>query len=117
RYRDKVTIDEAVRPLTTPPSTARLGVRDAFFAQDIFHGAQAGLTARLRLSSFFFDGRGTVALGQRLARVNIYGVTDLATAGGPATARGGLLASRGNIGAFSDEDGAFVAELGLRAGY
>jgi hypothetical protein len=121
RYHNQVTIDEAVTPLTPAnPSTNRIGVRDSFDVHNIFNGGQVGLTGRFRYRGFFFDGRGTLAVGQRLARVarvQILGVTDRVQATGITTVPGGLLASRTNIGFYNDEDVGFVTQMDLRVGY
>jgi hypothetical protein len=118
RYRDSVTIEDAVRPLTTPPATDRVAVRDAFYARSLFQGLQTGVAARLQLDSLFIDGRLVGGLGATLSSTDVAGSTALVLPNGAVTrVPGGLLALGSNIGSKNSADVAFLADFQFRVGY
>jgi hypothetical protein len=119
RYRDKVEIRQENRPLNTPADTlVRQAVVDSYYGRNMFNGVQTGLEAWYWYHGLVLDVRAMAALGQRDARMDVNGFTDIGPAAGPVTRfNGGLLAGQSAIGAFKDQETAFVGELSLRAGY
>ena len=118
-YGDSVRISENLTP-TAPvfvPGT-RIGVTDAFTAQNQFHGALFALAGEYRMGSWYVAGRGGVSLGGTFRKATISGSTTVQVPPGPpVTLPGGLLALSSNSGTFSGSEWVFMPEASLRVGY
>ncbi len=118
-YGDSVRVTEDLSPLVAPfPSGTRIGVSDAFTAQNQFHGVLFALAGEYHLNSWYVEGRGGVSFGGTFRRATVSGSTSIQVPPAPAVvAPGGLLALPSNSGSFSGSDWVFVPEASLRVGY
>ena len=92
-------------------------VRDYFNTRNQFNGVNLGLAWERRAGSFFFNARGSVALGNTNSIVEIDGNTVITNRNGNAqNYAGGLLTQPSNIGRYELNKFATVTEVGLKAG-
>jgi len=118
-YGDAVRINEDLRPTGAPfPPGTRIGVSDAFTAENQFHGALFALAGEYRFGPLYVQGRGGVSFGGTFRRATIAGSTSIQVPpAAPVVQPGGLLALSSNSGTFSHSDWVFVPEASARVGY
>jgi len=95
---------------------------DRFSTRNTFNGVQLGIIGEKRCCRWWMEGRGTLALGNNHASVNIDGqtTTTVPVPGGTTetvTTQSGLLAQSTNIGTYTNDDFAVVPQLGVNVGY
>jgi hypothetical protein len=118
-YGDSVRVSEDLSPLVAPfPPGTRIGVSDAFTAENQFHGALVALAGEYRCNAWSIQGRGGVSFGGTSRRATVSGTTSVQVPPAPAVvAPGGLLALSSNSGTFTGSDFVFVPEASVRIGY
>ncbi len=94
-----------------------LQVQDNFVVQNEFHGGEIGLAAELERGRWSLDVLTKLGLGCVQQQLDIAGTTQVTVPGDPPVNRnGGLLTGTSNIGHYSDNQFAFLPELGVNVG-
>ncbi|MEX2175721.1 MAG: BBP7 family outer membrane beta-barrel protein [Pirellulaceae bacterium] len=91
-----------------------LNIRDRFWTNNEFHGANVGLKAQMARGCWSIEALGKIALGVTRQEVNISGRTMV---GGGPTVEGGLLAQPSNIGTYQRDTFGYIPELTLNLKY
>jgi hypothetical protein len=95
-----------------------VGLQDEFRTDNCFYGGQVGLESGLRFGRLAVDFRSRLALGLMHQVAEINGYTNVLSPTGTTTIfQGGLLALRSNIGRRSQDELAFIPEVGLNLGW
>jgi len=95
-----------------------VGLQDEFRTDNRFYGGQVGLESGMHLGRLAVDFRGRLALGLIHQVADINGYTNVLSPTGTTTIfQGGLLALRSNIGRRSQDELAFIPEVGLNVGW
>jgi hypothetical protein len=111
---DGLRVDEYYQ--TIGPTTFEL--LDVFDTTNTFHGAEVGISNRLRWRRLSLDLLLKLALGNSRSKVFIDGSTTTTVGGGAATTNpGGLLALTTNMETYIHSDFAVIPELGIKLGY
>lgn len=119
RYRESMNIHEALEstnPFGLIQQGTTLALSDDFNTQSNFHGAELGLSWTKSLDWITLQGTSKIAMGNVQKKLRIRGDTSVQVpSGGSANYQGGLLALPSNIGEYTENDFAFLPELGLKA--
>lgn len=111
--------DLTIREDLTDPAapTTDFDIRDAFEAENHFHGGELGLAGEFEDGRWSLDLDARLSLGSHRQKVEIDGSTVITTLGVAQSFRGGLLTQSSNIGAYKRHRFAMLPELGASLGY
>jgi hypothetical protein len=117
RFDEELLIDEdlvSTNPGGVIPQGTTFDVFDRFDTQNLFHGADFGVSVEYRRGYAKLDATGKLGLGGLHRELDIAGATTVMPPDElPVTNVGGLLAQPTNIGVHDDTDFAIVPELNV----
>lgn len=120
RLEEWTTIEENLVVKDVPPYIpgSTFDIRDEFATENVFNGAELGLSAKRCYGQWTFDFLAKVGLGSQTQIARINGQTILATpAGDRAVYRGGLLALISNDGQYRRNKFVAIPQIGGEVSY